>query len=151
MIIELLNDSIAPRVGLRNKPWLHVMMQTQPNERSHGTGIPRASPKAHFVVHLKVTRYAHTYPDGPKPINNALARSCRQRLYGTATRHYGHGVEAVKSIWTLKMTRPYKICLMRLIGYRCGKHRILFALGLVSSASSMGQTMAVKDSVKGFC
>ena len=90
MIIELLDDSIAPRFGLRNKPWLHSMVQTQPNQRSHATGIPRASPKAHFVVHLKVTGYAHTYPDGPKPINNALARSCGQRLYGTAPSHDVH-------------------------------------------------------------
>jgi hypothetical protein len=67
-----------------------IKMQIQPNERSHATGISRASPKAHFVVHLKVTWYAYTYPDGAKPINNALARSCGQRLYGTTPRHYVH-------------------------------------------------------------
>ena len=48
-------------------------MQTQPNERSHPTGVRRAAKEGHSIVNLDVVRYSHAHPDGPEAVKDGLS------------------------------------------------------------------------------
>jgi hypothetical protein len=72
-IIEAFDHPVSPRLRHWDEPGLNVVMQTQPNEGPHATGMRRTTKEGHGIVNLYVVRYTHTHPDGPETVKYGLS------------------------------------------------------------------------------
>ena len=97
MIVELLDHAVAPRFSGRDEPDLDLMMQTQPNQAAHSSGMGGAAVEDGLVVHLVVTGRTQAKPRPPDGVEGVLASPAENGLDPTASRRYVHSVQAVEA------------------------------------------------------
>ena len=142
MVVELLDDSVPPRLGRWNEPEIDAIAQAETNKRSHASGMGWASVKGHFIVHLKVLRDAHTQPDRINSVQNALRCFGGHRLYPAPVDRGIDGMQAVEPDRAGKVTGADQINLMGLVGQKRRELGIFLALWGISSGPPMGQFAA---------
>ncbi len=146
VVVELLDDPIAPRFVDGDELGLNPVLQAQPDKRSHPAGMSRAAVEAPGVVHLEVPGDPHPLPERPERIDDALPGLAQQGLQAATRGSEIHGVEAVEPHRTPQVTGTHEICLVGLVGLL---GRIGLPLGRIPPAATLGQTLAAKDPFDG--
>src|SRR4026207_1374838 len=97
MVIELLNDTIAPRLGHGDEPGLNIMQQAKPNQDSHPARMLTTPIKNQFIVHLQILWNPQTAPTRPDGTQGVLSSFTQHGTDGTTSRSQVDAVETVKT------------------------------------------------------
>src|SRR4030095_7849818 len=147
MVVELLYDTVAPRLGHGNKPRLNIMEQTKSNQDSHPSWILATSVKDQFIVHLNILGKAQTAPTRPDGIQSVLPSFAQYRTDRATAGSQVDAVEAVETKRAFQIARSYEVHLMDFIHGLPGKLRILSALRFITPCAAMGQLMPTQNPV----
>src|SRR5512139_2482928 len=121
MVIEFLDETVAPWLRRWNEPEIDTIAQAEANKGSHASWMGRASVKSQFIVNLKVLRDAHTQPNRISSVQNALRCFGGHGFYAAPVHCGIDGIQAVEPDRAGKITRADQIDLMGLVGQNPGK------------------------------
>ena len=137
-VIEVLDHPISPRLRHWDEPGLNVVMQAQPDERTHATGMRRAAKEGHGVVNREVIWDTHACPDGPDAVKDGLSGLGNGWVKSASYRNRINHIQAVESYGSFEVAWTNQIGLMGLVRQERWQLGIRRNLGFIFSCSPMG-------------
>src|SRR5215831_3215163 len=144
LVIEFLNNAVAPRLCHGNKPSLDTIEQAKPYQVTHATRVSATSIEDRFVINLHVTGYSQTAPAKPDSVYGVLTGLIQNWVGRTPTGRQVDAIQTEESNRPTQIARTNEVHLVHLVNSIAGQFGVLLAFRLVAPRPAMRQLLTTQ-------